>query len=300
MELISNDAGQLLGMTIITPIIEPEYVPERAQVFHASKKGKLAKGLLISTLLHLIGLVIVIFFTTFESGVKPAHKPAPISATLYYPHVSVEKTITEAPEPVEVIPPVVEPNVPESPKAKVTDTAEQIKAVETKPVEAKPAEAKPTEAKQDKTAPNTESTITENNSTETPLPEAPAPTISNTQATINASTRNQKAGSLNLSPRTSASQFFNRREQEEIAEEGLRAAEAHRRKIESPDIVDTRKGEEDTSYEERPVKKVNCSGTTNKALTVLSGFAGGTLECSKGSDYDRFIEARVAKEPVKD
>ena len=214
---------------------------------------------------------------------------------MYYPHVSVEKTITEAPEPVEVIPPVVEPNVPESPKAKVTDTAEQIKAVETKPVE-----AKPTEVKQDKTAPNTESTITENNSTETPLPEAPAPTISNTQATINASTRNQKAGSLNLSPRASASQFFNRREQEEIAEEGLRAAEAHRRKIESPDIVDTRKGEEDTSYEERPVKKVNCSGTTNKALTVLSGWTGGTLECSKGSDYDRFIEARVAKEPVKD
>tara|TARA_R110002153_G_scaffold38912_22_gene112513 strand:+ start:2824 stop:3381 length:558 start_codon:yes stop_codon:yes gene_type:complete len=185
MELISNAAGQLLGMTIITPIIEPEYVPERAQVFHASKKGKLAKGLLISTLLHLIGLVIVIFFTTFESGVKPAHKPAPISATLYYPHVSVEKTITDAPEPVEVTPPVVEPNVPESPKAKVTDTAEQIKAVETKPVE-----AKPTEVKQDKTAPNTESTITENYSTETPLPEAPAPTISNTQATINASTRN--------------------------------------------------------------------------------------------------------------
>ena len=85
----------------------------------------------------------------------------------------------------------------------MTDTAEQIKAVETKPVE-----AKPTEVKQDKTAPNTESTITENYSTETPLPEAPAPTISNTQATINASTRNQKAGSLNLSPRASARNFL--------------------------------------------------------------------------------------------
>ncbi|VEL95443.1 hypothetical protein ALT761_00395 [Alteromonas sp. 76-1] len=290
MELITGDAGQLVGMTIITPIIEPEYVPERAQVFHASKKGKLAKGLLISTLLHLIGLVIVIFFTTFESGVTPAHKPAPISATLYFPQVSAEKNIIEAPEPVEVTPPVVEPNVSESPKTKVTDPAEQIKTVETKPVE-----VMPTEAKQESTAPTIES-----KNTETSPPETPAPTIPNSQTTIDTSTRNQKAGNLNLSPRASASQFFNRREQEEIAEEGLKAAEAHRQKIESPDLVDTRKGEEDTSYEERPVKKVNCSGTTNKALTILSGFAGGTLECSKGSDYDRFIEARVNKVPKKD
>lgn len=290
MELITGDAGQLVGMTIITPTIEPDYVPERAQVFHASKKGKLAKGLLISTLLHLIGLVIVIFFTTFESGVTLVHKPAPISATLYFPQVSAEKTITEAPEPVEVTPPDVEPNVSESPKTKVTDTAEQIKTVETKPVE-----VMPTEAKQESTAPTIES-----KNTETSPPETPAPTIPNSQTTIDTSTRNQKAGSLNLSPRASASQFFNRREQEEIAEEGLKAAEAHRRKIESPDIVDTRKGEEDRSYYERPVKKVNCSGTTNKALTILSGMTGGTLECSKGSDYDRFIEARVNKEPKKD
>ena len=49
MELISDVAGQLVDMTIITPIIEPEYlrgyVPERAQVFNASSKGKLAKPL---------------------------------------------------------------------------------------------------------------------------------------------------------------------------------------------------------------------------------------------------------------
>ncbi len=298
MELISDLAGQLVGMTIITPIIEPNYVtnyvPERAQVFNTSNKGKLAKGLLISTLLHLIGLVIVIFSTTFESGVTPVHKPAPISATLYFPKVSVNKTITATPEPAKITPPVNEAKAQERPTEKVFETTEQLKVVETQPVEATPTEVKPTEAtpteakpaeaKQDKSAPT----------------EAPAPTISNTQATIDSSTRNQQAGSLNLSPRASASQFFNRREQEEIAEEGLRAAEAHRQKIESPDLVDTRKGEEDRSYYERPVKKVNCSGTTNKALTILSGLAGGTLECSKGSDYDRFIEARVAKEPVKD
>ncbi len=288
MELISDVAGQLVDMTIITPIIEPEYlrgyVPERAQVFNASNKGKLAKGLLISTLVHLIGLVIVIFSTTFESGVTSAHKPAPISATLYFPKVSVNKTIAEAPAPTEITPPVNETKAQERPLEKVIETTERLKVAETQPVNVKPTEAKPTETKEDKTAPT----------------ETPAPTISNTQATIDSSTRNQQAGSLNLSPRASASQFFNRREQEEIAEEGLRAAEAHRQKIESPDLVDTRKGEEDRSYYERPVKKVNCSGTTNKALTVLSGLAGGTLECSKGSDYDRFIEARVAKEPVKD
>ncbi|MBZ2160478.1 hypothetical protein [Alteromonas stellipolaris] len=293
MELISDVAGQLVDMTIITPIKEPEYlreyVPERAQVFNASNKGKLAKGLLISTLVHLIGLVIMIFSTTFESGVTSAHKPAPISATLYFPKVSVNKTIAEAPAPTEITPPVTETKAQERPLEKVIDTTERLKVAETQPVnvkptEATPTEAKPTETKEDKTAPT----------------ETPAPTIANTQATIDSSTRNQQAGSLNLSPRASASQFFNRREQEEIAEEGLRAAEAHRQKIESPDLVDTRKGEEDRSYYERPVKKVNCSGTTNKALTVLSGLAGGTLECSKGSDYDRFIEARVAKEPVKD
>ncbi|MDO6535942.1 hypothetical protein [Alteromonas stellipolaris] len=288
MELISDVAGQLVDMTIITPIIEPEYlrgyVPERAQVFNASSKGKLAKGLLISTLVHLIGLVIVIFSTTFESGVTSAHKPAPISATLYFPKVSVNKTIAEAPASTEITPPVNETKAQERPLEKVIETTERPKVAETQPVKVKPTEAKPTETKEDKAAPT----------------EAPAPTISNARATINSTTRNQQAGTLNLSPRASASQFFNRREQEEIAEEGLRAAEAHRQKIESPDLVDTRKGEEDRSYYERPVKKVNCSGTTNKALTVLSGLAGGTLECSKGSDYDRFIEARLAKEPVKD
>ncbi|MDO6539420.1 hypothetical protein Q4524_12570 [Alteromonas stellipolaris] len=293
MELISDVAGQLVDMTIITPIIEPEYlrgyVPERAQVFNASSKGKLAKGLLISTLVHLIGLVIVIFSTTFESGVTSAHKPAPISATLYFPKVSVNKTIAEAPASTEITPPVNETKAQERPLEKVIETTERPKVAETQPVkvkptEATPTEAKPTETKEDKAAPT----------------EAPAPTISNARATINSTTRNQQAGTLNLSPRASASQFFNRREQEEIGEEGLRAAEAHRQKIESPDLVDTRKGEEDRSYYERPVKKVNCSGTTNKALTVLSGLAGGTLECSKGSDYDRFIEARVTKEPVKD
>ena len=142
MELISSNTGQLEGMTIITPIIEPNYVtnyvPERAQVFHARNKRKLAKGLFISTLLHLIGLALVIVSTTFESGVTPALKPAPISATLYFPQVSVEKTNTEVSKPAEITPSDSELNTSESPPAKVIDSAEQIKAVEDRPVESPP------------------------------------------------------------------------------------------------------------------------------------------------------------------
>ncbi|MDO6567804.1 hypothetical protein Q4561_12100 [Alteromonas sp. 1_MG-2023] len=293
-------------MTSITPIIEFDYVPERAQVFHAKRRGKLAQGLLISAIIHIFGLIIVIAFTTFESGITPVQKPAPISATLYFPTVSVKQPIDEAPEPVEITPPVIEPKIPESPPTqvieKVADEAvkstEQIKTVKPKPAETKPTEAQPTEAKPIEPVPI--EAVPKEAQQEKSAPEVPAPTPSNVQTTIDSSARNQQAGSLNLSPRAGASQFFNQREQEVIAEEGLKSAREHRRKKESPDLVDTRKGKEDRSYEERPRVKVNCSSNTNKVLTFLSGRTGGTLECSKGSDYDRFIEDRIAKEPEKD
>lgn len=276
MELISHEAGQLIGMTNITPSIELNYAPERAQFFRASNKRKLAKGLLISTLLHLIGLAIVIFSTTFESGVTPVQKPAPISATLYFPPVSVKQPVISPADQVESEPKVDVTPPPEN-DASAKDTSRIDKPIAT------PRTSSPS--------------VEENPVQETQLPEKM--TIDSNATNNDAAVRNQKAGSLNLSPRAGAAQFFNQREQEVVAEEGLRAAKAHRQKIQSPDLVDTRKGEEDKSFDARPVKKVNCSGTTNKTLTILSGITGGTLECSKGSDYERFIDERVAKKPSK-
>lgn len=274
-------------MTTIPHTIEPYYVPERAHISRAHSNSKLVKGLFISLAIHLVGLVIVVTFTTFTHTSPKVQHAAPISATLVYPKVTqpaLPQSAVEKPE----------PDLP------VSSLTEIVEAPDTAISNVKKAETNT------QVEPTTElaSPEVKNDSAKAPSPNAPKIAedlvLPPTTQDNNSGNANRQAGRLNLSPRAGASQFFKRREQQVIAEEGLRSAKEFRRKQNSPDLIDPRKDEEDTSYEERPVVNVNCSSNTNQALTVLSTWTGGTLECSKGSDYERFIEARIAKEPKKD
>jgi len=271
-------------MTTIIPTIEPHYVPERAQVSRGSRgnsKGKLAKGLLISTLVHLIGLVMVVIMTKFENPVSPSHqslqKPAPINATLYFPPISVKNPVTQ--------PPVEPASTSETPKpaTKVVDNVKRA-ATPTEP------DVIPETIEAPKPALNTAPPMPV--STENAHP----PT---TPLTTSATTKNQQAGRLNLSPRASTAQFLNQREQQAVAEEGIRAAQEFQRKKQSPDLIDSRKDKEEVLIQ-RPVKKVNCTSTAGKTVAVLSAFTGGTLKCTKLNGHDNFIDARVNKTPIKD
>lgn len=52
---------------------------------------------------------------------------------------------------------------------------------------------------------------------------------------------------------------------------------------------------EDEKLLESAQVKVDCSSTTNKALAMLSGIAGGMLKCSKPPPFDSFIQNRINK-----
>lgn len=272
-------------MTTTAPIIDPYYVPERAQVSRAPNPRKLIKGLLISFVIHLIGLSIVVTFTRLHNTIPEVQNKAPISATLVYPRITPPLPEPDKNKPAPPAPSNSKADAQPAPDAPIPDTKISVTETETNtaldPIHTEPETAPPLPSV--------------NEPPPTDAPENDAPEVETVMPTSNANQANRQAGRLNLSPRASASQFFQQREQQVIAEEGLRAAKEFRRKKNSPDLIDPRKDDEETVVEERPVKRVNCSGTTNKTLATLSGWAGGTLKCSKGSDYERFIEARVAK-----
>ena len=52
---------------------------------------------------------------------------------------------------------------------------------------------------------------------------------------------------------------------------------------------------EDQKLRDSVQVRVNCSSNTNKVATILSGFLGGTLKCSKGPNIDSFIQNRLNK-----
>ena len=113
---------------------------------------------------------------------------------------------------------------------------------------------------------------------------------------------NREAGRLNVSSAQAAADYLDSYNEARMGEESANAASSYAAKKRSPDIIDPRKGEDrdEKLYNQRPVKIVNCTGTTNKILTTLSGWAGGTMKCSKRNEYQRFIDARTNKTPEND
>ena len=113
---------------------------------------------------------------------------------------------------------------------------------------------------------------------------------------------NREAGRLNVSSAQAAADYLDSYNEARIGEESANAASSYAAKKRSPNIIDPRKGEDrdEKLYNQRPVKVVNCTGTTNKILTTLSGWAGGTMKCSKRNEYQRFIDARINKTSESD
>jgi hypothetical protein len=115
----------------------------------------------------------------------------------------------------------------------------------------------------------------------------PSPTISNDA--------NRRAGTLNLSVKDGAARYFENYNNNEVAEEAEQASREFQERKNSPRLEGPSTGQMQAVENKRPSKRVNCSGTANRTLAFLSGIAGGTLECTKMGDHDRFIDARVNK-----
>ena len=282
MELFVRGKGLLITMTTIS---DNFYAPNR---FDTNDNGGLSsdsttrpafgwRALFSSFFVHVLGVAIIIVAGQWHLVERePAESkplPAPVQATLYFPPIPK----------------------PQSPSER---TSSQVKS--DTPQSETPLEAeKPTPKQQvvdekpvlDAVAP----IIKQANDVNEPPPAASKVPPPASQATP--TTPNQRAGRLTLSPKEAVANYFDGYNQQQIQGLAQQESSAYQSKKQSPDLVDTRKGEPEPLIPPRPVKNVNCASTTNKVITFLSGMAGGTLTCTKMDDHNRFIDARVQKTP---
>lgn len=265
----------------MTTITSSFFAPERSIEHHSVAKKTAWRPLLISGCAHVFGVIIVVILSQMginnhKARVNVLERTPEISARLYFPPT---------------------PRLPIQAKPQKTNPLES--SSERQEVEFKPDATKSTEAldskneiaespapKQQKNAePDTQQLPIENKPTITP----PTPAFSKDA--------NRRAGSLNLSVKDGAALYFENYHSDKVAEHAEQAAKAFQERKNSPVLSGPSTQQIQTNENRRPSKRVNCSSTTNKTLAILSGIAGGTLECTKMDDHKRFIEARVNKLP---
>ena len=278
MELFNTAHGLLFTMTTITPSF---FAPERSIEHRAAANKTAWRSLLASGFLHVFGVIVVIILSQLsinsqKARVNDLERTPEISARLYYP-------------------PILRPPVQAKPQEmKSIDVSPERQEIELKTEATKATEAldsknkiveSPTTKQQKNAEPDTQQVLVESKPTNTP----PSPTFSKDA--------NRRAGSLNLSAKDGAALYFEKYHSDKVAEDAEQAAKAFQERKNSPVLSGPSTQQIQANENRRPSKRVNCSSTTNKTLAILSGIAGGTLECTKMDDHKRFIEARVNKLP---
>ena len=265
-------------MTTITPAFS---APERYIQHHTVAKKTAWRPLLISGLVHVIGVILVVILSqlsidTQKKRATMSKQTAEINAKLYYPPAPKPQSLRQQSKPVEA-----SRNTPETRLKPVI--SKRTEAVDTKakiterpaPQQKENTKAKPQKAPVDIKPTNT--------------PATPIPTLSQDA--------NRRAGSLNLSVKDGSALYFEKYHRDKVAEDAEQAASAFQERKNSPKLGGPSTQQIQAAENKRPTKRVNCSSNTNKTLAILSGITGGTLECTKMDDHKRFIDARVNKLP---
>lgn len=278
------------------------FAPERPLQDHARKQRYAWRTALVSLLIHAGAIITVVVVSQYGIEKKKAAitelSPAPtIQAVLFQPPAkkTIEPSLLLNKEAVNKE--AVDKEVVDKQKSEVVN------------VDASEEESADSEIQTSSTAdisdkPNAEP---KQPSETKPLPEAHPPQLKEAlskeaPSEVSKPLINREAGRLNVSSAQAAADYLDSYNEARIGEESANAASSYAAKKRSPNIVDPRKGEDrdEKLYNQRPVKIVNCTGTTNKILTALSGSAGGTMKCSKRNEYQRFIDARINKTPEND
>ena len=283
------------------------FAPERPLQDHARKQRYAWLTPLASLLIHAGAIITVVIAGQYGIEKKKAAiaslSPAPtIQAVLFQP--PAKKTI--------------------EPSLFLNKEAVNKEAVEKEVVDKQTSEVVNEDANEDKSAdseiqaPKTADTLDKPNaepeqSTETkPLPDvhpsqleeslSKEATLEEAPSEVSKPLINREAGRLNMSSAQAAADYLDSYNEARIGEESANAASSYATNKKSPNIIDPRKGEDRDAklYNQRPVKIVNCTSTTNKILVTLSGSGGGTMKCSKRNEYQRFIDARINKTPEND
>jgi hypothetical protein len=288
------------------------FAPERPSQDHARKQRYAWRSALASLLIHAMAIITVVVVSQYGIEKKKAAitelSPAPtIQAVLFQP--PAKKTIEpslllnkEAVNKEAVDKEVIDREVVDKRTSEVVNEGaseeesadSEIQTSSTADIPDKPnAEPKqPSETKllPDAHPPQLKEALSKEASFEEPSPQVSKPLI------------NREAGRLNVSSAQAAADYLDSYNEARIGEESANAASSYAAKKRSPNIIDPRKGEDrdEKLYNQRPVKIVNCTSTTNKLFTALSTMAGGTLRCSKRNEHNRFIDARINKKPEND
>lgn len=260
------------------------FAPERPLQDHARKQRYAWRTALASLLIHAGAIITVVVVSQYGIEKKKAAitelSPAPtIQAVLFQP--SVKKTL--------------EPSLLLNKEA-VDKEAVGKELVDREVVDKQTAEAVNEDASEEKSADSEIQTSSTADIPDKPNAEPKQP------SEVSKPLINREAGRLNVSSAQAAADYLDSYNQARIGEESANAASSYAAKKRSPNIIDPRKGEDrdEKLYNQRPVKIVNCTSTTNKLFTALSTMAGGTLRCSKRNEHKRFIDARINKKPEND
>jgi len=278
------------------------FAPERPLQDHARKQRYAWRTASASLLIHAGAIITVVVVGQYGIEKKKAAiaslSPAPtIQAVLFQPPAqkTIEPSLFLNKEAVdkEVVDKQTSEVVNEDASEEESADSE-IQAPKTADTLDKP-NAEPEQSAETKPLPDAHSSqLEEALSKEAPLEESPSQ--------VSKPNINREAGRLNVSSAQAAADYLDSYNEARMGEESANAASSYAAKKRSPDIIDPRKGEDrdEKLYNQRPVKIVNCTGTTNKILTTLSGWAGGTMKCSKRNEYQRFIDARTNRTPEND
>lgn len=246
-------------MTTIAPSF---FAPDRLKSHRASKETAW-RPLLISVLIHGLGAVLVVVLSqlSLDSQKKPRFKDAAPKAEISARLYYPSTTPTQQ---------------------QIAEDTVDAKTIERQVESAVPVE-KPTQQKSNADAEPALDAFEP--------PNAPTSRAHSTDA-------NRRAGALNLSAKDGAAQYFREYRDNQISDDAERAAAAYQQRKNRPELKGYSTLEREAIEQKRYTKRVNCSSTASKTLAIISGIAGGTLECTKMGDHNLFIDARIKKHSV--
>lgn len=281
MELFGSADGLLFTMTTITPSF---IAPERSFEYHSVAKKTAWRPLLISGSAHVIGVIVVVILSQLTINdkkvrVNALERTPEISARLYYP-------------------PTPRPSVQaETEDTQAVDVSSERQEIKLKSDVTQTTEAPDSKDKFSEIPETKQQKVTEPDIQQVPVESKPTNVL---PTPITSKDANRRAGSLNLSAKDGAAHYFEKYHSDKVSEEAEQAARAFQEHKNSPVLSGPSTQQIQANENRRPSKRVNCSSATNKTLAILSGFAGGTLKCTKMDDHKRFIDARVNKLPLEE
>ena len=262
-------------------ISEMRAVPSTRVSWRGVMHGHTAKSISLAVGVHILAIIVVIISAMLSSSPRshllPPQATQPVRAVLYFPPSKIERpTENEAVTPLNEMP--------------LQNEGEKV-AIEDGQV-ANDAVTKP----DNRTQPTSHAVVNAEKVTDEAREQA-SRNLAESSSVNAMQTSETQSNKQPIKTGIAVTDYFRNYNNEQLQEDAQQASSTFRKRKTSPVLIDPTYERDTKSDEQRIVKKVNCTSSTNKVLTLLSGFAGGTLKCTNMGSADKFIEKRVKKAP---